>query len=468
MVTQNVTIMTRLEKTEEFLSYFEPYMTEYNQVYREMWYHMTAPEYAKKYAKASVFVTEMCQKHQMLKRTINAIRYDIKGRIQALQALKETELKQLEIKIAKKEEKIGTLIEWIQKWKPFVRENQVSKQQLVQYRNKKQSLYHQKNRLNQMKQTYANVQYQIQQKKYSLGFGGKRMFEKQHRLKENGYMTHTKWYHDYKKARDKNIFYLGSADETAGNQLFQLRYQPITDTFDIKIRKEKKYCDAQKEKENYILLQSIRFRYLQNELLAVWKAGNQPLSFRIHREKNKWYLQCMFAIRYEESAYRTCATYGTLGLDYNDGFIEVSETDGCGNLVGQYHYDLPYHGTGKKAENEIRQVVSKIVNRAEQKGKNISIENLDFKKTKAKITKGNGKKGKHYHKMLHLFDYRRYKDTLRNSCHRHKVQLQLVNPKNTSKIGIKKYSWKKKLNPHQAASFVIARMGQGFQDSITI
>ena len=70
--------------------------------------------------------------------------------------------------------------------------------------------------------------------------------------------------------------------------------------------------------------------------------------------------------------------------------------------------------------------------------------------------------------MLHLFDYRRYKDTIRNSCHRHKVQLQLVNPKNTSKIGIQKYSWKKKLNPHQAASFVLARMGQGFQDSITI
>ena len=466
MVAQNVTIMTRLEKTKEFLSYFEPYITEYNQVYREMWYHMTASEYTKKYAKASVFVTEMCQKQQMLKRTINAIRYDIKGRIQALQALKETEWKQLELKIAKKEEKIAKLEEWINQRKPLVRENRVSKQQLLQYRNKKQSLYYQKNRLNQMKQKYAKLQYQIQQKQYSLGFGGKHMFDKQHHLKENGYATHTKWYHEYKKARDKNIFYLGSADETAGNQLFQLVYQPMTDTFDVKIRKEKKYCFS--EKENYIFLHNIRFGYLQKELVAVWKAGKQPLSFRIHRTKNKWYLQCIFAIQYEESAYRTSTKYGTLGLDYNDGFLEMSETDCCGNLIGQSHYDLPYHGTGKKAENEIRQVVSKIVKLAEEKGKTIIIENLDFKKTKAKITKANGKKGKQYHKMLHLFDYRRYKDTIRNSCHRHKVQLQLVNPKNTSKIGIQKYSWKKKLNPHQAASFVLARMGQGFQDSITI
>ena len=97
-----VTITTRLEKTEEWMSYFEAYMEEYNRVYREVWYHLTSPEYEKTYAKPSYFVTEMCEKHQMLKRTINSIRYEVKGRIKALQALKETELQQLELKIARK------------------------------------------------------------------------------------------------------------------------------------------------------------------------------------------------------------------------------------------------------------------------------------------------------------------------------------------------------------------------------
>ena len=466
MVSKNFTIETRLEKTQEFTAYFEAYITEYNRVYREMWYAMTASDYAKKYAKPSFFVTEMCQKHKMLKRTINSIRYEIKGRIRALQALKETELKQLEIKIGKKEEKIKSLKEYINRMKKSVRENKVTSKQLAKYRNYKASLYYQKNKLNKMKQKYKKLEIEIADNILSIGFGGKRFFKKQHLLQENGYKTHEKWYHDYVKARDKNIFYLGSRDESYGNQMFQLIYQPLTNDFLVKIRKENKYCKSNKNKDKYLILEHIQFSYLQEQLIKVLKEGKQPLSYRIHRVKNKWYLQCIFDIRFEEKDYRTYSQYGVLGLDYNDGFIEMSETDESGNLIHQYHYDLKYHGTGKKAENEIRQTISEIVKLAERKGKDIIIENLDFKRTKAKTTTAKKKKGKNYNRMLHLFDYSRYKETLANACHRYKVVLQLVNPRNTSKIGKEKYGFKKKLNTHQAASYVIARRGQGFKDRL--
>ena len=466
MVSQMITITTRLEKTEELISYLEDYMTEYNRVYREVWYHMISEDYGETYAKPSYFVTEMCEKHQMLKRTINSIRYDVKGRIQALKALKETELQQLEIKISRKEENINQLKTFINQLKSLVRENRATKQQLSQYRKKKQSLYYQKNQLNQMKQAYQNLKYAIEHQIWKIGFGGKQMFEKQYHLTENGYGTKNQWYKEYRMVRDKNIFYLGSGDETAGNQMVQLRYQPNTNDFDIKIRKEKKYCSSTKEQDKYIVLHHIKFGYLQEQLVEVWNEGKQPISIRVQRKQKKWYLQCMFAIRYEEREYRTSCQDGTFGLDYNDGFIEMSETDACGNLMGQYHYELKHHGTGNRAENEIRQVISEIVDLAEKKGKNISIEALDFKKTKAKITKAKGKKGKKYHRMLHLFDYRRYQETLQNACHRQKVVLQKVNPKNTSKIGKEKYSVRKKLNPHQAASYVIARKGQGFCDRL--
>ena len=112
----------------------------------------------------------------------------------------------------------------------------------------------------------------------------------------------------------------------------------------------------------------------------------------MHREGKKWYLQVMFTIEYE--AYETTNQYGVLGLDYNDGFMEMSETDEKGNLIGLYHYKLWYHGTGTKAKTEIEQVVSRIVTMAKAKGKSIVIEQLDFKKTKAKQTKGNSQKGK--------------------------------------------------------------------------
>ena len=90
---------------------------------------------------------------------------------------------------------------------------------------------------------------------------------------------------------------------------------------------------------------------------------------------------------------------------------------------------------------------------AEKKGKDMVTEHLDFKKIKVKTSMAKSKKGKKYNWMLHLFDYGSYK-----------VRLQLVNPEDTSKIGREKYSEKKKLNVHQAASYIIARKGQGFFD----
>ena len=75
-------------------------------------------------------------------------------------------------------------------------------------------------------------------------------------------------------------------------------------------------------------------------------------------------------------------------------------------------------------------------------------------------------KGRKYNKMLHLFDYSRYRETLANCCHRHRVLLQTISPKDTSRIGKQKYCYQKKLNTHQAASYVIARRGQGFMDRL--
>ena len=46
------------------------------------------------------------------------------------------------------------------------------------------------------------------------------------------------------------------------------------------------------------------------------------------------------------------------------------------------------------------------------------------------------------------------------------IELIKVNPKNTSKIGKEKYSARMKLSVHQAASYVIARRGQGYQDKL--
>lgn len=462
MPKKTYTISTRLQKTSPLVCYMEEYITEYNQIYRYAWQVYTSETYW--FATDSKFRTHLCEKFGILGRTANSMIRDIKGTIEAYLELKKTELQQLERKIETKEEQVEVLKAVINKLKPKIANNTSTQKQLETYRTAKKSLYFQQNKLNKLKQQQKNVTYQIKNKKISLGFGNKAFFRKQYFLEENGYRSHSGWYHTYVKERDKNVYYLGSNNEKQGNQMFQMTYVEDTDDFRVQVRK-----DFGHDKEEKYVMDTINFLYQKETLKQICMAYENKerphaLSYRVHREKNKWYLQVQFTLEYTD--YETVSTNGVFGLDYNDGFIEVSETDEKGNLVGQYHYDLRYHGTGNRAKTEMEQIVSQIVNLGKRKGKAIVIEDLNFKNTKAKQTKGKTKKGKVYNRMLHKFDYSRYKRTLENCSHRKKVELIEVNPKNTSKIGKQKYSKRMKLSVHQAASYVIARKGQGYQDTL--
>ena len=460
MPKKTYTVSTRLQIQSPLVVYMKDYMNDYNKMYRYAWQVYTSPTYA--FATDSKFRTHLCETFGILGRTANSIIRGMKGTIEAYWELQKTEVQQLERKIEKNEAKVKQLETDMNQLKPKITKNEATKQELEKYRAKKQSLYFQKNKLNQRKQQKQNLTYRIKHHQISVGFGGKSFFRKQYFLRENQYHTHQSWYEDYKKQRDKNVSYLGSNNETQGNQMFQMTYNKDTDDFIIQVRKDFGY-----DKEEKYILDKVKFKYQKEILKQICMAYEQKerpsaLSYRVHREGKKWYLQVMFTIEYRD--YETTSVNGVLGLDYNDGFIELSETDEKGNLIGLYHYDLHYHGTGNKAKTEIEQVISQIVTKAKEKGKSIVIEQLDFKKTKAQQTKGKIQKGKEYNRMLHQFDYSRYQTVLEYGSHRKKVELIKVNPKNTSKIGKQKYKDRMKLSVHQAASYVIARRGQGYQD----
>ena len=464
MPKKTYTIHTRLQRNSPLVCYMLDYISDYNKIYRYAWQRYISKEY--RFGTDSKFRTHLCDTFGILGRTANSIIRDIKGTIEAYEELKKTELNQLERKIQKKEEKIEKLCNVINILKPIITENRATERQFDTYKLSKKSLYFQKNTLNKWKQQRENLKYQMEKHIISLGFGKKSFFRKQYWLTENDYKTHDGWYHDYTKQRDKNVYYLGSNNETQGNQMFQMRYHPDMDDFTIRVRKDGGYDKGEK-----YVIDRIDFNYQKEQLKQICMAYENKerphaLSYRVHRNGNKWYLQVMFTIEYPVQEYATTTMYGALGLDYNDGFIEMSETDERGNLIGQYHYNLAYHGTGKKAKTEIEQTISKIVNLAKKKGKTIVIENLNFKNTKAKQTKAKTEYGKAHNRMLHQFDYSRYKKVLENCSHRRKVEVVLVNPRNTSTIGKEKYSKRMKLSVHQAASYVIARKGQGYIDKL--
>lgn len=200
-------------------------------------------------------------------------------------------------------------------------------------------------------------------------------------------------------------------------------------------------------------------RFVDNKYLV---AALKRRPYRIKRVGNKWYLYAMF---YKDVVRRTTNKYGVIGLDFNNGFIEAVLTDRYGNIKEGERFDLKYHGTGNKAKSEIEETISKITRSCEKKGVDLVIENLDFIKKKSLCI---SKKGKKYNRMIHQFDYSRYKELCKNLCEKYGVYLHIINPANTSKIGKQKYSYSKKLSIHRAAAYVIARRGQGFKDNLLV
>lgn len=85
---------------------------------------------------------------------------------------------------------------------------------------------------------------------------------------------------------------------------------------------------------------------------------------------------------------------------------------------------------------------------------------------KRKKSQTETKQGKRYNEMLHSLAYRQFSDIMESVTYRNKVILIKVNPAWTSWLAEKLYCPVMKLNIHVGASYVIARRGQGYKDTL--
>ena len=158
----------------------------------------------------------------------------------------------------------------------------------------------------------------------------------------------------------------------------------------------------------------------------------------------------------------TRSSNGVIGLDFNKGFVTVTETNQYGHMIDtdliRYRFK-----NGNATQTDLELIANKVKERALVKGKDIVIENLNFKDTKAKTV---SKRDKKYNNMLHSLAYRKFTNIIENVCYRNCIWLRKVNPAWTSWIAQQKYCPKMKLNIHIGASFVIARRGQGYTDKV--
>lgn len=470
--SKTFTLETRLDRhfSNELMEYFSALVPFYAKIYRSVWQEVIHADEKINLISGknkSSYNTYLQNKFCISKRMANSVIADVVGTYNAMLELKKHELSQLDGKIDGSHKKLDGHNLRLERFKN-VDINKLSKQDRRTYKRLRFAVWQRLRRINRLKQKRDVLERNIQNGKVSICFGTKKLFKAQWFLKENGFASHEEWLKTFHQNRDKNILFLGSKDETACNQIFQL--EEMNGLYQIKVRKvENRRINPSGEKYTYGMC---KFRRKDFESYLSANLENRknkdecvPLTYRIVFRGKRIYLQVMFEYKREDFSYTT-KTFGTIGIDYNDGFMQIAETNETGNLVRLERIPLDYHGTGNRAKSEIEKKVAKVVKQAIQVGKTIVIEDLDFRKTKSKAQIGKTEHGKQYNRMLHKFDYRRYKETLENCCYRNNVGLIKVNPAYTSRIAKAKYCKSRKLNGHAGAAFVIARRGIGFRDVV--
>ena len=173
-------------------------------------------------------------------------------------------------------------------------------------------------------------------------------------------------------------------------------------------------------------------------------------------------MYCTFEIQRDESSFVTRSSNGVIGLDFNKGFVTITETNQYGHMIDtdliRYRFKK-----GNTTQTDLELIANKVKERALAKGKDIVIENLNFKDTKAKTV---SKKGKKYNELLHSLAYGKFVAIIESVCYRNSIWLRKVNPAWTSWIAQQKYCPKMKLNIHSGASYVIARRGMFLKDKV--
>ena len=310
-----------------------------------------------------------------------------------------------------------------------------------------------------------------------LCFGPKRLWRKQHHLEQNGYHSHEEWLRDWQDARSNEFFVVGSRDETAGCQLC---VATVADDGTLTLRLRMPDCLANQHGK-YLVIEGVRFAYGHEQVLAALASNAEYAAYRReHCEKEARATTLGQAISYrfkrDAKGWRVFATTelpeleitmdrwrGAIGVDLNADHVAVAETDASGNYVNAWRVPLVTYGKNtNQAEALIGDAVASVVQYAQEAGKPIVIEKLDFRQKKAAL-EGESRK---YSRMLSSFSYGKIKAYFISRGYRQGVEVIQVNPAYSSVIGRVKFMERYGLTVHQAAALVLARRILGCSERI--
>jgi hypothetical protein len=438
------TTETRLyiKNNKDIVDYFDEVKAQYSHIFRKVYYIIkNNPK-----LKINLLNTKLQNKYGINKRTASSIIKTVQGRINSIRELKKTEIKEKQYKLEKISEKLEKLVPILLDLKLKAEKNNIN--DLIKYRNLKTKIAFMKIRKDKLVNKIKSLNYQLETDRFKITFGTKKLFRKN--LEE------------FLNKRDNQIVFIGSRDETGCNQTFQLKYVTKINQFIIKVRKDFKYKNEKGEKR-YVYGKCF-FNSHSKFLREILKSKNFPLTYRIIKKSNKYYLQCIFEID-NKNTVLTGRNYGVIGIDFNKGFLAISQTNKYGHLVKTDKMTYRF-GSGNKTKNDLLLIINKLTELSIYTGKDLIIEDLNFSKAKSRAIKGKFEKGKKYNEMLHSLAYRMFLNRTEQICNRKNVGLIKVSPVWTSWIAKNKFCNKMKLNIHAGASFVIARRGMNIKDAV--
>ena len=334
----------------------------------------------------------------------------------------------------------------------------------------------------------ADAQRQLSEKKPRICFGSRRLFRSQNELTRNGFESHSDWKIAWRESRARQFFVLGSSDEAGGCQGCTILANG-DGTYKLRVLLPPALAEGRGDK--YVWLDDLSFPYLGEKLeaalaanqvraemkkqfLAEKKAGattltesaylkdaGQALSFRFVKDRKGW--RVLVTTNWQVEPAETETSKGVIGVDFNDGFVSITELNGAGQKVwsDDWSYRTDIDSTSRQNKTQMQGLAKRLVDLANATGKPLAIESLDFRRKKAGLQKG---QDKGQNRMLSALSYAAFRMALTMQCLKQQVALVQVNPAYTSVLGRLKYARETDFNTHQAAAWVVARRGMGLRD----
>ena len=442
------TVTTELKLNKEYNQLVGKYISDYIELFNKIQrliFHRIKNYYIKNgkitQEDKNIIYAQLKEEFNLTTRAIDAIMSNMLGRYEAIKELKKFEQKSLERKISTLEKEL-TRLKDERTLQRINLNNNLKDFNFVKYKNLKIKIYWKENRLNTKKQKLKNLKNEIETGKYKVCFGTKKLLQKD--------------YKEFVKKRDSEIYFLGRAGEKSCNNNFQVEYSSKTNQFYFRIRKE---IDLDNDKFVYGQF-NFNNKNHTNLLKNLLRTKESALTYRIKVKNNKVLLQIIYNFEHNKDLCITRNSYGVVGVDFNKGFVSVSETDKYGNLINTFNIDYQY-SKGNETTNDFQSIATKLKDYCLNTGKDLVIEKLDFTKKKDDLI---SKKGKKYNEMLSTLAYSKFDTIITSKCAKNRIFLNKVNPAWTSWIAKQKYCPKMKLNIHSGASYVIARRGMFLKD----